>query len=96
VDRLRKANIEMSDTLLWWIALGYDGPRLIADAIKAAGTEPEAIASYWSKTTRWPGVYATITWTPDLHDGFQSNEIIMCQANSLKDGAFTLAPGYTG
>jgi branched-chain amino acid transport system substrate-binding protein len=96
VDRLRKANIEMSDTLLWWIALGYDGPRLIADAIKAAGAEPEAIASYWSKTTGWPGVYATITWTPDLHDGFQSNEIIMCQANSLKDGAFTLAPGYTG
>ena len=24
----------MSDTLLWWIALGYDGPRLIAEAIK--------------------------------------------------------------
>ena len=96
VERIRKAGIEMSDTLLWWIALGYDGPRLIADAVKEVGTEPEAIAGYWNKTSGWPGVYGTITWTPDLHDGFQNNEIIMCQANSLKDGAFTLAPGYTG
>jgi branched-chain amino acid transport system substrate-binding protein len=96
VDRLRKANIDMSDTLLWWIALGYDGPRLIADAIKEAGPEPQAIADYWNKVSKWPGVYATITWTPELHDGFQSEEIIMCQANSLKEGAFTLAPGYTG
>ena len=96
VDRLRKANIDMSDTLLWWITLGYDGPRLIADAIKEAGPEPQAIADYWNKVSKWPGVYATITWTPELHDGFQSEEIIMCQANSLKEGAFTLAPGYTG
>ena len=96
VDRLRKGGIEMSDTLLWWIALGYDGPRLIADAMKEVGTEPEAIAGYWKKTSGWPGVYATISFTPELHDGFPSNEIIMCQANSLKDGAFTLAPGYTG
>ena len=40
VERIRKANIEMSDTLLWWIALGYDGPRLMAEAIKAAGSAP--------------------------------------------------------
>jgi branched-chain amino acid transport system substrate-binding protein len=96
VDRIRKAGIEMSDTLLWWIALGYDGPRLMADAFKAVGTEPEAVAGFWNKTTGWPGVYGTITWNPELHDGFQNTEIIMCQANSLKDGAFTLAPGYTG
>jgi branched-chain amino acid transport system substrate-binding protein len=96
VDRLRKAGIEMSDTLLWWIALGYDGPRLMADAIKAAGSEPQAIAGYWNKVKGWPGIYGSITWTPELHDGFQNDEIVMCQANSLKEGAFTLAPGYTG
>ena len=96
VDRLRKANIDMSDTLLWWIALGYDGPRLIADAIKAAGTAARGDRRLLEQDQGWPGVYATITWTPELHDGFQSEEIIMCQANSLKDGAFTLAPGYTG
>ena len=49
VDRLRKADIEMSDTLLWWIALGYDGPRLMAEAIKEAGSAPEEIAGYWNK-----------------------------------------------
>ena len=96
VDRIRKAGIEMADTLLWWIALGYDGPRLMADAIRAAGGAPEEIAGYWNKVSGWPGVYGTITWTPELHDGFQANEIVMCQANSLKDGAFTLAPGYIG
>jgi len=37
VDRLRSAKIEMGDTLLWWIAIGYDAPRLIADAVKAHG-----------------------------------------------------------
>ena len=96
VDRLRKANIDMSDTLLWWIALGYDGPRLMADAIKEAGSAPEEIVAYWNKVKAWPGIYGSITWTPELHDGFQNEEVIMCQANSLKEGAFTLAPGYTG
>src|SRR4249919_3342359 len=35
VDRLRSAKIDMSDTLLWWIALGYDSPRMIAEAMKS-------------------------------------------------------------
>jgi len=96
VERIRKAKIEMSDTLLWWIALGYDGPRLMAEAIKAVGSGAEEIAGYWNKVKAWPGVYGSITWTPELHDGFQNEEIVMCQANSLKEGAFTLAPGYTG
>ena len=96
VERIRKAGIEMSDTLLWWIALGYDGPRLIADAIREAGSAPEEIAGYWNKVKGWPGVYGTITWTPELHDGFQNNEVVMVQANSLREGAFVLAPGYSG
>ncbi len=25
VDRLKKAKIELGDTLLWWVALGWDG-----------------------------------------------------------------------
>ena len=27
LDRLKSAKIDMGDTLLWWIALGYDSPR---------------------------------------------------------------------
>ena len=94
VDRLRSAKIEMGDTLLWWIAIGYDAPRLIADAVKAVGSQPEAMAKYWNTLKAWPGVYGDITWTPEQHDGYPDSQVVMCQANSLRDGAFSLAPGY--
>jgi branched-chain amino acid transport system substrate-binding protein len=84
----------MGDTLLWWIALGYDAPRLMAETIKAAGSSPEQITIYWNKLKAWPGVYGDITFTPELHNGFQDDQVIMCEVNSLRDGAFNLAPGY--
>src|SRR5581483_3911996 len=31
LSRLKSAKIDMGDTLLWWIALGYDGIHMIAD-----------------------------------------------------------------
>jgi branched-chain amino acid transport system substrate-binding protein len=95
VERLRTAKIDMSDTLLWWIALGYDGPRMIADAVKNTGSKPEEIVGYWNKLTNFPGVYGDISFTPEKHDGYPDNEIVMCEANSLKNGAFNLAPGYS-
>ncbi|HVY18096.1 MAG TPA: ABC transporter substrate-binding protein [Rhodopila sp.] len=94
VERLRKNNIEMGDTLLWWIALGYDAPFLIADAVKNAGSSPKEMAGYWDTLTKWPGVYGTLTFTKDNHNGYPDDEVVMCQANSFRDGAFNLAPGY--
>src|SRR6185295_15812194 len=47
VERLQKSKIEMGDTLLWWIALGWDAPRMMADTFKAAGTKAEDIVGYW-------------------------------------------------
>src|SRR5215813_350076 len=41
LDRLKSAKVEFSDTLLWWVALGYDSPYLIAEAMKSVGTEPD-------------------------------------------------------
>ena len=77
-----------------WLC-GYDGPRLIAEALKEAGTGAADITAYWNtKVTGWKGIYGTITFSPEQHNGFQDDEVIMCQANSLKDGAFKLAPGY--
>jgi len=94
VDRLRSAKIDMSDTLLWWIALGYDTPHLIADAIRKSGPEPEKIVAHWNKLKDFPGVYGEISFTPDEHNGYPDRQIVMVEANSLKEGAFNLAPGY--
>ena len=94
VDRLKSAKIEMGDTLLWWIALGYDSPRMIAEAMKNVGTEPEQVVAYLNKLKEFPGVYGDISFTPDRHDGYPDDEVVMVEANSLKNGSFRLAPGY--
>ncbi len=95
VKRLQAEKIEMGDTLLWWIALGYDAPRMIADAVKNAGSAPNEIAGYWNTLKAWPGVYGDISYTPEQHNGYPDNEIVMCQANTFRNGAFKLAPGYS-
>jgi branched-chain amino acid transport system substrate-binding protein len=94
VDRLKSAKIDMGDTLLWWIALGYDTPRMIVEAMKSVGTEPEAIVGYLNKLKEFPGVYGDMSFTADKHDGYPDEQVVMVEANSLKDGAFNLAPGY--
>jgi branched-chain amino acid transport system substrate-binding protein len=94
LGRIKSARIDMGDTLLWWIALGYDSPRMIAEAIKHVGPEPAQIVGYLSQLKGFPGVYGDITFTPDQHDGYPDDEVVMVEANSLKDGAFNLAPGY--
>jgi branched-chain amino acid transport system substrate-binding protein len=94
LERLKKANIDMGDTLLWWIALGYDSPRMIADAMKEAGPEPAQIVAYLDKLKGFPGVYGDISFTANEHNGYPDDEVVMVEANSLKDGAFNLAPGY--
>jgi branched-chain amino acid transport system substrate-binding protein len=94
VERLRKTKLDMGDTLLWWIAVGYDAPRLMAETIKAAGSSPEQITGYWNQFKPWPGVYGDISFTPEQHNGFPDDQVIMCEVSSLRDGAFNLAPGY--
>jgi branched-chain amino acid transport system substrate-binding protein len=95
VDRLKSAKVDMGDTLLWWIALGYDSPRMLAEAMKSAGTEPDQIVGYLNKLKGFPGVYGDISFTSDQHNGYPDDEIVMVEANSLKEGAFNLAPGYS-
>jgi len=94
LDRLKSAKIDMGDTLLWWIALGWDTPNMIAEAIKAVGPEPEKLVGYLNQLKNFPGVYGDISFTADRHDGYPDQQVVMVEANSLKDGAFNLAPGY--
>jgi branched-chain amino acid transport system substrate-binding protein len=95
LDRLKSAKVDVGDTLLWWIAVGYDTPRLIADAVKGSGAEPSQIVSYLNQLKDFPGVFGDISFTPTNHDGYRDDDCIMVEANSLKEGAFKLAPGYT-
>ena len=94
LDRLKSAKIELGDTLLWWVAVGYDSPNMIAQAVKNAGAEPEQIVGYLNKLSGYPGVFGDISFTPERHDGYPDEGIVMVEANSLKNGAFRLAPGY--
>ena len=54
----------------------------------------EAIIGYWNGLRDYPGMFGTYTWTPQQHNGYPTKEVVMSQANSQKDGAFKLAPGY--
>src|SRR5215468_11322443 len=73
VERLKKAKIEFGDTLLWWVALGWDGAMMMADAFKNGGSKSEEIVGYMNKIKDRPGIYGTVTWTPEEHNGFPDN-----------------------
>jgi branched-chain amino acid transport system substrate-binding protein len=90
-----KGKIRLDDTSLWWVVSGVDAINLIAKAVAETGSSAsEAIIGYWNTVTRYPGLFGTYTYTKDQHNGFPTDELVMSQANSARDGAFTLAPGY--
>ena len=94
LDRLKSAKVEFSDTLLWWIAVGYDSPYMIAEAMKSVGTEPAKVVGYLNQLKHFPGVYGDIAFTSEQHNGYPDGEVVVVEANSLKNGAFRLAPVY--
>lgn len=94
LERLKKANVEFSDTLLWWVGVGYDSPNMIAQAMKSVGTEADKIVGYLNQLGKYPGVYGDISFSPEQHNGYPDEQVVMVEANSLKNGAFKLAPGY--
>lgn len=95
-EKLAKNHIETHDTLLWWIACGYDVPHLIADTVNhAGGSTPKDFAGYLNTLKNWPGIYGHLTFTPEDHNGYPQDEVVMAQANTFHDGAFKLAPGYS-
>ena len=96
VDSVR-GKINLEDTLLWWVALGVDAIQMIAKGVQeSGGTDAAGIIGYWTNNVRdWPGLYACYTWSPENHNGLDEADLVMSEANSMRQGAFRLAPGYT-
>jgi branched-chain amino acid transport system substrate-binding protein len=96
VDRLIKAKVELNDTLLWWIAGGIDAIELIAKGVETSGsTDAEGIVKYWNTLAKYPGYFGNYTFTPTQHNGYATEEIVMSESSTAKNGTFALAPGYT-
>jgi branched-chain amino acid transport system substrate-binding protein len=96
VARLLKANIVINDTLLWWVAGGIDAIELIAKAVAESGsTDSEGIIKYLNTLSKYPGYFGTYSFTPTQHNGYPTDEIVMSEASTARNGTFAVAPGYT-
>src|SRR6201996_5089602 len=96
VDRLLKANVSVQDTLLWWIADGVDAIELIAQAVEKSGsTDSAGIINYWNSLSKYPGYFGNFSFSPTQHNGYLTEEIVMSEASTAKNGTFALAPGYS-
>lgn len=91
-----KGKIELNDTSLWWVVSGVDVIDLVAKAVAETGSsEPADIIGYWNKLKNYPGLFGDFSFTPEQHNGYPTNDVVMSKANSSRMGAFQLAPGYT-
>jgi branched-chain amino acid transport system substrate-binding protein len=96
VARLTKANVALNDTLLWWVAGGIDAIELIAKGVEESGsTDSAGIIKYWNTLSKYPGYFGNYTFSPTQHNGYATEEIVMSEASTAKNGTFALAPGYT-
>jgi branched-chain amino acid transport system substrate-binding protein len=91
-----KGKIALADTSLWWVVSSVDAINLIADAVRKTGSSAsEDIVRHWTTVKKYPGLYATYTFSPENHNGYPTDEVVMSLANSQRDGAYTIAPGYS-
>ena len=96
VARLAKANVAINDTLLWWVAGGIDVIELYAKAIETSGsTDARGIVAYLNTLNKYPGYFGDYTFTPTQHNGYPTDEVVMSEASTAKNGTFALAPGYS-
>jgi branched-chain amino acid transport system substrate-binding protein len=90
-----RGKLDLKDTLLWWILCGVDVVELFAKAIaETDGTASQGLIKYFDGLTQYPGLFGDYTWSATQHNGYPTDEVVMGAANSSKDGALNLAPGY--
>jgi branched-chain amino acid transport system substrate-binding protein len=88
--------VNLSDTLLWWVAAGIDAVELVTKAVEATGSSSsEAIVKHWNGLASYPGYFGTYSFSPTQHNGYPTEEVVMSAASSAKNGTFALAPGYS-
>jgi branched-chain amino acid transport system substrate-binding protein len=85
--------VSLTDTLLWWVAGGFDAITLVGKAVAAAGSSHADIIGYWNKLHDYPGYFGDYSFSPTDHNGYPGDEVVMSAANSAKNGAFALARG---
>jgi branched-chain amino acid transport system substrate-binding protein len=96
VARLTKGGVKLDDTLLWWVAGGIDAIELIAKGVAESGsTDSAGIIAYWNTLSKYPGYFGNYSFSPTQHNGFLTEEIVMSEASTAKNGTFALAPGYS-
>jgi branched-chain amino acid transport system substrate-binding protein len=94
VDKLA-GKVNLNDTLLWWVACGVDAVNLVAKAVDTTGeSSSAAIIGYWNTLNPYPGYFGDYRFTPEQHNGYPADGVVMSAANSAKSGSFALAPGY--
>ncbi|MGB7780399.1 MAG: ABC transporter substrate-binding protein, partial [Pseudolabrys sp.] len=71
-----KGKVELSDTLLWWVAGGVDAISLIAKAVENGSTSPDDIIKYWNSVKKFPGYFGDYTWSPTEHNGYPGDDVV--------------------
>jgi branched-chain amino acid transport system substrate-binding protein len=89
-----KGKVNLSDTLMWWVAAGVDAVYLVSKAIGETSGSSADIIAYWNAVKKYPGYFGEYTWTPTEHNGYPTDDVVMSAASSARNGTFRLAPGY--
>src|SRR5215831_8921426 len=96
VARLKKANVALNDTLLWWVAGGIDAIELFAKAVETSGSvDGPGIIVFLNTQSNYPEYFGNYSWSPTQHNGYRTEEVVMSEASTAKNGTFALAPGYS-
>ncbi len=89
------SKLDLKGTLLWWVLCGVDAVDLFAKAvIESGGVSSEGVIKFLNAQSKYPGLFGDYSWSPTQHNGYPTDEVVMGMANSSRNGALKLAPGY--
>jgi branched-chain amino acid transport system substrate-binding protein len=96
VETVSSAGVRLDDTMLWWVGLGVDTIQLIKDTVETAkSSKPDDVKRVLEAGKTFHGVYCTsCTYSSTNHNGYPTEDVVMNRADSFRDGAYAIAPGY--